>query len=598
MKSISHIINPVNIGPKSDLHVAQPVTFESFRRAIVYSNNQNITQYTVQFKEDNKIIPEYFTVLPDLTRNVADVAEFNQRRPLPLIKDILQALYNHSKAEYCIYSNVDIAIQPFFYDFILNKINEGFDAFVINRRTVSCTYNEPDDLTSLYSQSGSSHPGYDCFVFRTDYIPHFVLGNICIGANHIGKVLIANMIALAKNFRLFDDQHLTFHIGDDQVWKKKSNNEFEAHNARETVSILKHLLEEHQLSALEAQAIESMLANTMTNSNIPLTKYRYFPRTYPVLKNLSAAKWLEPLRVHKLKKVFITGMPRSGTTFLQSLMSTQNEVLSLPETHLYTYLVSDFGVNEFGSIEEKYIPVISQRITEKLGFQISFHAMGFLKDMSGNNLLTLRTLFDVVISEYIREKSIGLDGFNFLVEKTPSHILEIEKIMNDFPDAKFVHIIRNPFKAISSYEENLSTEYPKTRRELCLLWNQCNRIATHYNKRYPHNVMIVRYEDLVDNRINVMKEVCQFIGVTYNAEALDDFAEKSVNYIMSFEKWKEGNSSKQYKQNRRTKLTLEEQFKMQVLMEEQMKKHDYSPRGGIVYLLFKRLQNRLFKNRI
>ena len=116
----AHIINPVIVPSSSDLFVAQPITFESIRIAKKLAMDDiDVSVYTAQFPEDQSIIPSWFEKTPDLTRSALDFVQSRKQRKLPLIGDILERLHQAADADYLIYSNVDISVQPFFYvDFL------------------------------------------------------------------------------------------------------------------------------------------------------------------------------------------------------------------------------------------------------------------------------------------------------------------------------------------------------------------------------------------------------------------------------------------------------------------------------------------------
>ena len=67
------------------------------------------------FKEDDAMVPDYFKKTAFLERSVADMAKFEKQKKLPLISDILANLFNATDADYLIYTNNDIILQPFFY---------------------------------------------------------------------------------------------------------------------------------------------------------------------------------------------------------------------------------------------------------------------------------------------------------------------------------------------------------------------------------------------------------------------------------------------------------------------------------------------------
>ncbi len=230
-----HIINPVKVSSSSDLFVAQPIAFESLRRAKDYAKDRvEVNLLTAQYPEDHEIIPNFFTKTSDLTRSILDIGEFTVNRKLPLIKDILdRAVENYVEGDYIIYSNADIAAQPHFYEFIAMQIDLGLDAFVINRRTISSEYDKVKQLPLMYADLGESHPGYDCFVFGREMLAQMQFGNICIGAAYIGLSLYLNLKLFSRAFNEFGNEHLTFHIGNDKQWKRSENDPFRRHNEQE-----------------------------------------------------------------------------------------------------------------------------------------------------------------------------------------------------------------------------------------------------------------------------------------------------------------------------------------------------------------------------
>jgi len=241
MIKIAHVIHPVVVDPSSDLTVAQPVTFETMKIARQFAAvNVHVVQFFTKYHDETPLISEGFDKIPDLTRSVRDVARFQGNRKLALIKDILDRLYEATDADYMIYTNVDIALMPFFYIVINRIIESGYDAFIINRRTISKTFRKPDDIPLMYSQVGEKHRGYDCFVLKRSVYPKYQLGNTCIGTGRVGAVLAVNLIYNAKKFKVFTDLHATFHIGNDKVWKSPHLNEYFLHNENELKKVLQH----------------------------------------------------------------------------------------------------------------------------------------------------------------------------------------------------------------------------------------------------------------------------------------------------------------------------------------------------------------------
>lgn len=234
MLSIDHIIVPARCTKASDLYVAQPITFETMRRAQkTAAETVSVRLLATCMRGEEDLLPEGFTAMPSLSRSVLDIGTFRVQRKLPLLKDILDTLYTHSTAEYLIYTNVDIALMPDFYTEVHRLIEEGNDAFVINRRTISDRHTSVDDIPLMVAETGVPHPGYDCFVFRRDLYPRFIIGDVCLGSGHVDTPLICSMIASARSFLLLDDEHLTFHLGDKRSWWNWKYRDYIRHNDRE-----------------------------------------------------------------------------------------------------------------------------------------------------------------------------------------------------------------------------------------------------------------------------------------------------------------------------------------------------------------------------
>jgi hypothetical protein len=240
MKIIGHIINPVIVDKSSDLYRAQPITFETMRIARDLALDLvEVSLLTAEYPEDRALVPEWFQPTPDLERSILDIGTFRKERRLPLLVDILNRLYTAAPdADYLIYTNVDIGLMPYFYTAVKHMTEIGYDAFVINRRTIGKEHYDVQKLDLMYCEIGEKHPGYDCFVFKKSLYPTFKLGTACVGANWIGRVLIVNLICHADNFRIFDNSHLTFHIGDERSWQDPALNDLHEHNEKELHKIL------------------------------------------------------------------------------------------------------------------------------------------------------------------------------------------------------------------------------------------------------------------------------------------------------------------------------------------------------------------------
>jgi len=248
MRKFAHIISPVKVGRESDLFLAQPITFETMRRAKeVAQGKVDVTLLATCYAKDWEIVPDYFTRARELDRSVLDIASFRITRKLPLFKDVLDRLYEATDAEYLVYSNADIALMPHFYVTVNRLIDQGYDAFAISRRTIPSHLNRLGDLPRIYAYKGKPHSGHDCFVFRRDSYPHYILAQTCLGMPGAEFSLFCNLLTHARAFCESND-HLTFHIGNNLSWRHWKYRDYWQFNGMAT-----------------AASLETLFRNTMEN---------------------------------------------------------------------------------------------------------------------------------------------------------------------------------------------------------------------------------------------------------------------------------------------------------------------------------------------
>ncbi|MDF1672845.1 MAG: hypothetical protein P1U41_05040 [Vicingaceae bacterium] len=261
---ILHIINPFN---GSDEHTQiQSLTLQSILAAKNYSSNIEITNCAVVFEEDKSSVPNFIEQTELIDRSVLDVNKNLKNRKLPILGDVLEKGSKLINTDYIIYTNIDIGLQPNFYESVAEFTAKGYDAFAINRRRVSEKYTNVNQLNQIYAEVGEMHIGYDCFVFKTELLKCFKLNNVCVGIPFVDSAILFNLIAYSNSFKLFTNKHLTFHVGYDLVknWGSKA---FIHHNKREYQKILNEIKGDIKLN------------------NIPGSGYSFFKRHYKWLMN-------------------------------------------------------------------------------------------------------------------------------------------------------------------------------------------------------------------------------------------------------------------------------------------------------------------------
>ena len=104
-------------------------------------------------------------------------------------------------------------------------------------------------------------------------------------------------------------------------------------------------------------------------------------------------------------------------------------------------------------------------------------------------------------------------------EKTPAHVLHIELIHEVFPEAQFIHMIRNGYDVVKSLQ-NMSFA-PRNLRWNTRTWINSVKSGREASKRLPSALYTeVRYEELLKEPSRVISELCTFLGEPFSESML------------------------------------------------------------------------------
>ncbi|MEG4205080.1 sulfotransferase [Microcoleus sp. Pol7_A1] len=226
-----------------------------------------------------------------------------------------------------------------------------------------------------------------------------------------------------------------------------------------------------------------------------------------------------------MKRIFLLGCPRSGTTMLQSLLAAHPEVISFPESKFFHYLLYNKFAGKLPGRMEAF-------------FKDEINRPELLQDFDDSQTVATKVSWFVGVLDGLaaeQNKSIWL-------EKTPEHIYFIEDIQRFLPDAKFIHILRNSMDTIASLHEATRSSHDLwgsgwDLNHCITRWKEAMLISHKYAKKSNH--ILVNYEEIVDNKVNKLKDICDFMGVAYDEKMLKLYQEKAVNLSLNLP-WHQG----------------------------------------------------------
>lgn len=235
-----------------------------------------------------------------------------------------------------------------------------------------------------------------------------------------------------------------------------------------------------------------------------------------------------------MKRLFLVGCPRSGTTLLQSLLGSHPEIASFPESHFFNHL---FAHSE---PKRRRLGLVSRRAKPSL--------LKFLKESGCDDYRLPAFIFWP--SQLTREFSKVLDQLaaqqekTIWIEKTPTHLYHLDYIAQYIKQSKFIHIIRKGEDTVASLYD-VRKKYPKqwanepASVELSVdRWINDVSISLQYADMPNH--LLVSYEDLVADTQLMLAQICQFVGVAFVPEMLVRYSAIAQKVSLAREPWKAG----------------------------------------------------------
>lgn len=224
--------------------------------------------------------------------------------------------------------------------------------------------------------------------------------------------------------------------------------------------------------------------------------------------------------------VFVLGSPRSGTTLLyHMLLSSGNFAVYRAETHVFNLIVPRFGdLSSAGNkrrLLDVWLPSYQFRASGLDARQFEVKIMNECR--SGADFLR------IMMAEIARKQ-----GVPRWAECTPDHLLYLEQIKREFPDAKIIHMIRDGRDVALSYaQQHWIRPLPWDRRHELpisgLYWEWMVRRGREQGRRVTSGYMEVRFEDLVTEPRRVLPEISEFIQHTLDYDQIQKAGVGSVS---------------------------------------------------------------------
>ncbi len=209
--------------------------------------------------------------------------------------------------------------------------------------------------------------------------------------------------------------------------------------------------------------------------------------------------------------VFIYGCARSGTSLLSRILNSHPRIAVPYESHLY---------NTFMPWLKHYGDLSVDLNRKNLAYDIAeiLHDWQPRLDPEAAFYFTKGHDFHSMVDGVMYSWAMA-QGKERWGEKSPWHVLYWKEILEGFPRAKFLHIVRDGRDSSASWKQ--ARFGPKHYYLLAERWKQyLETVAELKAEVGQDNVFEFRYEDLLANPELVMHQICDFIEEEYSPDML------------------------------------------------------------------------------
>ena len=196
--------------------------------------------------------------------------------------------------------------------------------------------------------------------------------------------------------------------------------------------------------------------------------------------------------------VFVGGTPRSGTTLIHNMLDSHPDIFGGPEFHHLIDII-ELRRKMYVNIKREWISLICSY--DDVDLRIREMIEGFLLSCADKHKCKLFS------------------------EKTPNNDLVFSELAELFPQAKCIHIIRDPRAIVSSLLQ--AAERAKKKKVAVAPWaksiseaieftDKCIDAGFQAETKYPDRIMTIEYEELVKSPEDVTKRICQFLSISWD----------------------------------------------------------------------------------
>jgi tetratricopeptide (TPR) repeat protein len=194
--------------------------------------------------------------------------------------------------------------------------------------------------------------------------------------------------------------------------------------------------------------------------------------------------------------IFIVGLPRSGSTMLEQILSSHSQV--------------------DGTLELPNILSMAQKLRKQGKTENEITYPQNLAQLSNGELYAMG-------EKFISDTKIHRQGAPFFIDKMPNNFRHIGLIKLILPNAKIIDARRHPMACcFSNYKQLFAEgqEFSYTLEDVGQYYNDYVKLMTHWDAVLPGQILRVNYEEVVDSLETQVKRILAFCGLPFESACL------------------------------------------------------------------------------
>ncbi|MFZ4828184.1 MAG: sulfotransferase family protein [Phototrophicaceae bacterium] len=218
--------------------------------------------------------------------------------------------------------------------------------------------------------------------------------------------------------------------------------------------------------------------------------------------------------------IFVLGVQRSGTTWLANLLCQHSQLAGVQHERHYGIHESGYFRHiegRFGDLRQRtnFVEFV-EVVCASDYFALAQADRAYLYSLYGQDYAQI---FRAVMDRFAEEQHA-----HYWIEKSPPHTLQVERLAHLYADAKFIGIQRSAVEVIQSQLGRTPFSNANQRRLFiirnAIRWDFHNRTLLAYQRATPQRIHLIQYEQLRQHTEATLREVCAFVGVTFEPAML------------------------------------------------------------------------------